>query len=171
MALVACRECHASISTTATACPHCGAKPGTDAHTRAGITVLAIAGLAALIWFFSPSGSPPPRPAPQTTAQPPAASAPPADPEQLRNAKRFDLAFDATKAIRAAMRDPASTTFEYVGVNQSGTAACIEYRSRNGFGGMNKESAVYAAGKLTRSTPALIKAHCTGLLDYRHAAQ
>lgn len=55
---------------------------------------------------------------------------------------RFDLAFDSAKAIRQVMREPASLQWISIGVNNDGTVACLTYRARNGFGGMNIERAV-----------------------------
>jgi hypothetical protein len=46
-------------------------------------------------------------------------------------------------------------------VNDSGSVVCLTYRSRNGFGGMNREFAVYAAGKPSQSVAAWNK-HCAG---------
>lgn len=81
------------------------------------------------------------------------------------------MAHDVTRAIRKSMRDPDSTVFETVGVSADATVACVQYRSRNGFGGMNREAAIYIAGSIKRASKALIDKHCLHLADYLSAAQ
>lgn len=166
MAMTSCRECGKPVSTTAKACPHCGAGLGPDAHTKAGTTVLTLIGIVVAVVLVGRCASSTSPSKPAVAPEDPAAAK-----ERAMETARFDLAYDVAKAVRKSMRDPDSTVFEVMGVNTSATVACAEYRSRNGFGGMNREQVVYANGTLQRGTKALIAKHCTNLKDYLSAAQ
>ena len=75
----------------------------------------------------------------QAPAAAPAASAPKA---QTAEDARFDLAFHSAKAVKSALRDPSSVRWDFVGVNDAGTVACIKYHAKNGFGGYGASFAV-----------------------------
>jgi hypothetical protein len=60
---------------------------------------------------------------------------------------RIGFARDATEGLRNSMRDPQSLTVESLGVNKDANLACIEYRAKNGFGGMNRGFAVVQNGR------------------------
>ncbi|MCU4120942.1 hypothetical protein [Variovorax sp. N23] len=83
--------------------------------------------------------------------------------EQAKGDARFDLAFASAKAVKSTLRDPDSLKWEFIGVNDDATVACLKYRAKNGFGGMNGEFAVIANGKATRSA-ADWKKHCSAPL-------
>ena len=163
MALVACRECGKQVSTEAAACPSCGAKPPADSISRASILKWILAAIIVIPMVRCIADDKP---------------KPPVDPgaaalQKQRAAaeeKQFSIAYDVTKAIRKSMRDPSSTVFEVVGVNADATVVCVEYRSRNGFGGMNREAAIYVGGNIKKATKALIDKHCVGLSDQKAAA-
>jgi hypothetical protein len=78
-----------------------------------------------------------------------------------RFSKQAAFAWAVTQMVKDAMRDPTSFVVEEALVNDAGTVACLTFRSRNGFGGMNREFAVYAAGKLSQSG-AIWNKHCAG---------
>lgn len=59
---------------------------------------------------------------------------------------RIGFARQVNEALQKSMRDPQSLTVESLMVNKNGTVACIEYRARNGFGGMNRSFAVLENG-------------------------
>lgn len=61
--------------------------------------------------------------------------------------KRQAAAYAAAKVLRQAMRDPDSFVIESASVSEDASLVCVEYRSRNGFGGMNREFAVFNNGK------------------------
>jgi hypothetical protein len=83
--------------------------------------------------------------------------------------KRFRVAVALLKSVKSSLRDPESFAVEYVGVNEDATVACVEYRAKNGFGGMNKELAVYAKNNISQ-TPESWNKHCTtNLYDMKHA--
>jgi hypothetical protein len=82
---------------------------------------------------------------------------------------RFRVAVALLKSVKTNLRDPESFSVEYVGVNEDATVACVEYRAKNGFGGMNKEFAVYAKNNISQ-TPESWNKYCrTNLYDMKHA--
>jgi hypothetical protein len=165
MALIKCRECGGEVSTEANNCPKCGAavSKGTSRFT---ILVGGAFAIAVGSCIFQGDKAPEsaavnaqqPTMTPATLAAQAAANA-----AKARETARFDLAFDAAKAIKAAMRDPDSLKWESIGVNEDGTVACLKYRARNGFGGMNSEFAVVANNAATRKMSDW-KKYCTGPL-------
>lgn len=84
---------------------------------------------------------------------------------------RIIQAVAATRALKASLRDPDSVRWDSVLVNEDGTVACIEYRARNGFGGMNREFVVFTSNTATQSAAAWNK-RCANkqMHDMRSAA-
>lgn len=62
-------------------------------------------------------------------------------------------------SIKKTMRDPDSLVWESIRANDDASVICVEYRARNGFGGMNREFAVYANSKVSQKPTAWNK-HC-----------
>lgn len=143
MSLMICPECKKEISNQADACPYCGAKPslGKAGKYIAGALILAI------IWglYTSPQK-------PEKTPEEIAAT-------KAENA-RFSTAKAMSKDIQSALRDPESLKFDTMAVNTDSTVACASYRAKNGFGGMNREIAVYANGTMSNSQKSWDK-HCS----------
>lgn len=77
--------------------------------------------------------------------------------------QRARAAAASMTALRDTLRDPDSLRWETVTTDQSGNLVCMEYRARNGFGGVNREFAVMAKGRLAR-TPAVWNAQCVRAL-------
>lgn len=132
MALGPCRECAASISDTAAACPACGApviKPPpkmTRLDTAKMWFVLITLALAG-VWFIHYKINDYPAPV---------AAALPANPDE-------DAAYGALHAARsavpAAMREPATAVLRNIIVVKSPAGVmqvCGEVNGKNGFGGM-----------------------------------
>ena len=65
--------------------------------------------------------------------------------------RRERAAYAGVIVLKSAMRNPDSFILESVYVSDAG-AACIEYRAQNGFGGMNRESAVIGNGRAATSS-------------------
>lgn len=159
MALVACRECGEQISTEAKLCPKCGVTKPQPKSKKTGIgTWLVVIFLALgvgplLIAAFNadPTASP-------------ATSAKAETPEQklAREArdKQIVVAMTAAKTIKNNLRDPDSLKWEDARANADGSVLCLEYRAKNGFGGMNRTKAAYLNGKYTETTNAWNK-NCT----------
>ena len=64
---------------------------------------------------------------------------------------KFKTVVGAMIFIKRAARDPDSVVWDYAGANKPGTAFCIEYRARNGFGGFNREHAVFTNAGISQS--------------------
>lgn len=118
MAIVKCKECGAKVSTTAKACPKCGAPEFIDTTPKRPSRIVKYGGLfvggtilAAAI-FGNHSGS--------TDANVTAARA-------------------AADSIRAIARDPDSVKIERMLITPDGATKCVQYQAKNGFGGTNRE--------------------------------
>ena len=173
MALLKCKECNASVSSEAKACPGCGAAPPKSMSRLQVLFVGAcLIGIAAAV---SQQSSSTPTPAAKSlTADEVAYKAKEAAFEVAEAAKdkeRAGFAARSFAAVMSALRDPDSAKFTYVGVNDAATVACLQYRARNGFGGMNQDIAVIANNKAT-SKAADWKRYCSGpLRDMLAAAE
>ena len=99
----------------------------------------------------------------------PAPLAAPAPVKQTAQDARIDFVFDATKAVRAAMRNPESLKWEAVQVNDDATIACLQYRAQNGFGGMNRESVVVVNNAVSKK-PGDVKKYCSNPMHDEIAA-
>lgn len=101
-----------------------------------------------------------------------AAPPPPKTPEELVKeaaALRLDRARDKTvlfaKAVKDGLRDPDSVVWESVSADQDAEIICIEYRAKNGFGGMNREFVLTANGKTSQKVKDWNKKCLEGLND------
>ena len=139
MALIKCGECGSTASTSAKACPGCGAGAKAMRKGRSrwpttrrgwallGFTGLMVAGAASSMI----GGSPPPQ---LKTA------------EDLASDKRNHAAYAAAAAIKRSLRETDSAIFEKVRVDDAAETVCIVYRARNGFGGMGIGHVLYHSG-------------------------
>ena len=141
MPLVDCRECGEKVSTEASSCPKCGAKVRKPKKSRAvwyALGVIMIVGIAA-------------QKITQTAEIERTASLSPEqkaaeEKKKSMSVARTVAAKSAAQALKKAARDPDSLKIETVRVSEDAAAICVEYRARNGFGGMNKELMVYLGG-------------------------
>lgn len=86
--------------------------------------------------------------------------------------KREAAGYAAAKVLRQMMRDPDSFVVESASVSEDAQLVCIEYRSRNGFGGMNREFAAFRNGKPYLKDAGVWNKHCTQrLFDATAAAK
>lgn len=95
------------------------------------------------------------------------------DPAQVAKAAEYTKAVDQKKELafrkvvvilrelKRAQRDPDSLVWEDIAANEDASIMCIQYRSRNGFGGMNKSLLVVANRKASDKSKAWNK-HCAG---------
>lgn len=114
MTIASCTECGKPVSTEASACPHCGAKP--PQKTSKLTIVIGLLMLVGLVIAFGNGGQPAP-----------AAAAP--DPQKVLN---FRQAVGTLDYVKGAMKNPKS--FELVSlVRVDGPAMCVEYRGTNSF--------------------------------------
>jgi hypothetical protein len=125
MALITCHECEQQVSSAATACPHCGAKP--KKKVGAG-GVLLIVVLCVIAYNLASGVDPAP------TAQPTAAS---------RKADyELNAAIAAGRVLKHGAKDPSSFKMESFLIFPGG-AACYEYRAKNSFGAVVPAQAVF----------------------------
>lgn len=150
MALTPCRECGKDMSTDARACPHCGAKP----PYRPSLAFILIAGLLvvfgvkAAIESSRPAYQPPPKTAEQAA-------------EDAAEQRRHLAVAIAAKKLKDALREPESVEWLYMGADDAADVVCLQYRARNGFGGMAVETMTITAQEAGPQA-ALWNRHCTG---------
>lgn len=151
MAIVKCHECGADVSTEAKACPKCGAKVKRPASRTKKllyslVAVVVVAGVVAQ----------------QQNPEKRAAEAAARDGQvaQLQAGRA------AMNALKSSLRDPDSMKLDAVRVSDDRQIVCIEYRARNGFGGVNRSMAVFVDRK-QQATDAAWNKHCLKpMLDY-----
>lgn len=137
MAMIACHECKALISSTAAACPQCGAK----AKKKTSVVAMLVAGMFAIGvggMIYS-------------SAQTPAVQKPVKTAEQIKAEKEKEAQFQAdalkVRALKASLKNPAS--FELVSVVRlnDGTL-CLTYRATNSFNAIiTEQKAITVASK------------------------
>lgn len=136
MALKKCGECGGQVSSEAKSCPHCGAK---RRKSVGPVGIMVVCGLGIL---FVSAAIDEPSPPPTLTAEERAA--------KEADDARFNLAFAVAKGIKTTLREPDSMKLEGLWTNEKADLACIEYRAKNGFGGMNLERVVFYNKQLTK---------------------
>lgn len=139
MPLITCSECGASASTSAKACPGCGAGAkfmrrgkGPWPTTKRGWIVLGFLGLFLLSALMTMVGG---TQTPKLKSQ-----------ADILADQRNRAAYNAVTAVTKSLRDPDSVTFRSVLVDEQGTTACVLYHARNGFGGMGAGHMVFLHG-------------------------
>jgi hypothetical protein len=160
MSLTKCRECGKDVSTEAKSCPSCGAKP----PKPTSVFTLIAGG----IFIFFVGG--------MVVSSNEREKKPALTPEQAATKAKEEAAFQITvlavKAVKKALRDPESITWESICANDDASIICIEYRARNGCGGLNKEVAIFTNGKVSQRAETWNK-HCTkplqNMIHARHA--
>jgi len=155
VALKPCAECGARISTQAEACPHCGAKPrATMGPVRR--LILGLIAVSIAVSVFSSKGND------EAIEKPvPIVKTPEQVAEEAASRSRSERAIFVVTALKHGLRDPDSVKWQSIYVNNDASVVCVEYRAKNGFGGLNFEQTVYAKGKFsTASKP--WNYHCAG---------
>lgn len=157
MALKECHECKGQVSGEAKTCPHCGAKQ----KKSVGIFGILVAiGFIAVLVNVAGNEQRHVAKTPEERAAEAAAD------HRVRQAVRIGT------ALKSSLRDPGSLEFESIRTNDDATLVCLQYRAKNGFGGTNKEIAVYRNGNGTKSAEAWNK-YCTArlwdVIEARHA--
>ena len=67
--------------------------------------------------------------------------------EQSKDNKRILYAAAAISGLQSGLREPDSLQVDSIMVDENAMVACIEYRAKNGFGGVNKDSITIKDGK------------------------
>lgn len=184
MAMVRCPECRKQISALAATCPHCGVSAADRTRIKAdadmaaararagcgkfllysfGAIVIGMIGLSVIGGMLERSMTPEERAARAKADQEErAAEAVRKQEEDARRAienRRQGAAMATAAVIKQALRDPSSVVWHQMLVSDDASVICVEYGARNGFGGMNRELVVVAAGKVQQSAKAWA-AHC-----------
>lgn len=155
MALKPCAECGARISTEAEACPHCGAKPRATMGP-VGRVILGLIAVSVGISVFSSGGNDKPEEKPALPVKTPEQIA-----SEAAEKSRSQRAIFVVTALRHGLRDPDSVKWESVSVSDDASVVCVEYRAKNGFGGVNFEQTVYTKGKFSTAAKPWNR-HCAG---------
>ncbi len=101
----------------------------------------------------------------QTPVQAPAAPSASPSVENTDKLSRERVATEVGKAIKASVNDPDSLAIDKGLADDKGDLVCVEFRARNGFGGMVREMVAYRKGVPTTS-PKFWNGHCrTELFD------
>lgn len=140
MPLVKCHECGNEISTEAKTCPKCGAKVKKPVSRVTMLIVIAL-GIAFVGVSIQESGKSPEQKAAEEA-------------EINASHHRYERGREAARAIKSALKNPSSAQWHTVLSNKDGSLICIEYGAQNGFGGMNREHAVFLAGKASQAAKA-----------------
>ena len=150
MALVKCSECSKEISSDASKCPLCCAKQ----NKKVGIVgiVVAVALLALVVKASLRTSTPDSRTLEQIAAAAVADKA---------HSDRMSASAIALRTIKMSLRDPDSVKWASVSASKDATIVCVEYRAKNGFGGMNLEYAT-AVGVVVSTKPEAWNKHCIG---------
>lgn len=172
MAIGKCRECGKEASSEAKACPHCGASSPVSTGNSLLKFAIVFVGVVVVVNLALESEKPaastnrPSAAAPETDEQRDARLQREADlrAEKARKEYAFQKTVAAANALKRSLRDPASLVWESIRTNEEATVICLEYRARNGFGGMNKEFVVIADGNTSQKAAAWNK-HCTRQLQ------
>ena len=72
------------------------------------------------------------------------------------------LIVGAGQALKAAARDPDSLVIENAVARSDGKAVCINYRARNGFGGMNRDAVGFDGAGRPHHSADWMRARCKG---------
>jgi len=144
MALITCTECGTEVSTSAKACPKCGASPKAMGKQkkqigRTGKIVIGAIALGMAALAITAQNAPVPV---QTEAE--------AMAERL-NLLRIKSGMAAAVALKRSLRNPDSVTYEMIRSNEDGSLICILYRAQNGFGGMNRGNMAFIDDEPTDS--------------------
>lgn len=143
MAMTKCKECGAEISTTAKACPHCGAKQRRTSLLTMALAVVLIPSCIAGIWTSTTNSD---KRAQDQRAAEAAKSPEQRAAEQTRKAAEeaeFQRAVVAAKTVKSGMKNPASFELSGAGVTPKG-AICLQYRGTNSFNAVVPGYAVLA---------------------------
>jgi DNA-directed RNA polymerase subunit RPC12/RpoP len=168
MALMKCLECGGDVSSEAQSCPHCGVlvKKPKPPMSRAKKLALCAVGLFVLSVVYQTDQS-----AQRKAARTPEQVA--ADEkEAAQEAVRVGAVRVAVDQLRKSLRDPDSLVVESARAAADPVLVCIEYRAKNGFGGMNKEFVVFTGKKAYPGNAAVWNKSCLGALrDYTQAVR
>lgn len=167
MALITCNECGKQISNEARACPGCGAKIPKKVGPI-GIVFAVIIGLAMFQCTMQSEKSKDEKAAIQAAKSPEQIKR--ETEEKAAEELRFQKTVIFLNGLKKSARNPQTFKTESIAANHDASVICVEFRAQNGFGGINKEFAVYAKGKASQDAKVWNK-RCVdqSLIDMNHA--
>lgn len=168
-----CRECGKSASEDAKSCPHCGvSNPVQPSNKNVLIGIGFIVSLIVLGKLISSAFDAPQvqaTPTPEEVQRQAEAARIAAQEEEL-----FQHTASAVRAVKASLRDPESVVWESIRTDRAASVVCIQYRAKNGFGGMTRETALVTGREIFHSDAAY-KKFCTpdlvDMIKVRHAVR
>lgn len=156
MALIACHECGAKVSSAAKVCPGCGVKP----KKPTSVTTWIIGGVVLSVILYNIATAPP---EPEAKIKTPAEIA-----QEAAEEKQFQTVVGMLQGLKSVMKDPASFELVSAMLTPAGTL-CVTYTATNSFNA--RTTGIYA---LTRTTASDSAEDWNTLCsvpgkDYRHA--
>ena len=146
MALIKCKECSNEVSDSAKKCPHCGAKLKMGFIAKFFLFLLMMFFVGSFLAGLSQ----------QRKSDELAKMTVEERKVYEENKKKEDEAFQKVVlviySIKKSLRDPKSLEFETIFADDMASIVCVQYRARNGFGGMNSEIAVAFDNKISKET-------------------
>lgn len=140
MALIKCKECGAKVSTTAKACPQCGASAPKQTSGCAWIALIFF-GIPMIAGIAYQASTGPARKAEEAAkeAQRVAALSPEQKAEELRNSRVYSGKSACRINAKEVMKDPSSAEFVGYGSATASTdgstvSVPVTYRAKNSFG-------------------------------------
>lgn len=178
MALVQCKECGNQISDEAEKCPQCGKKQSSwNGWKTLGVVVLILFVMSAINQCmdsnrkenaqkvekaYLDSLTPDQR---EAELKKRADAKAMEDKKKQADNKRSAYAYLAFKSVKEAVNDRDSLKVEWVGVNEAGTVACVDYRAKNAYGGYVRGTATFINGKPSQAA-GVWNANCTAKSFY-----
>lgn len=142
--MATCAGCGLSVQNKVSACPHCGATPKSPIGTAT--IAVAVLGGALVLANFASLVAPDAKPEAARGAPVAIAAKPTPDPA---SESRVRQALVVATLIKTGLRDPESVSWQHIRANDDASVVCLEYRARNGFGGLKLERTTYAGGRLS----------------------
>jgi DNA-directed RNA polymerase subunit RPC12/RpoP len=143
MALMKCSECGNDVSSEAKSCPHCGAKVKKPKAPMSLVKKLGILAAVLFVWSVVRQASQDEERRAARTPEQVAAD----KKEAAQEVARSSAVQIAVDQLRKSVRDPDSLVIESARASADPVLVCIEYRAKNGFGGMSKEFVVFTEKK------------------------
>jgi hypothetical protein len=160
MTMITCEECKKEISDQAESCPHCGmVRP--KKPSGCFVVVLAVIIFAVISAVYRSNTAP---------------DVPAKTPFQIEQEAATERTFQAVvavlQAIKKSAREPDSIAWSEIIANNSGTVICVDYRGKNGFGGVSSEQVVVVSGEIKQGKKDWNR-HCVGssMVQMKHAAR
>lgn len=145
MSLSQCHECGQPMSSSAKACPHCGAAP----KYRPSVGFIVVAGLLLVFGIKSVIDSPDTTPPPEKTQA------------EKDSDWRYQMAGAVVLDLKKRLREPSSLEIIDLYSDDKATTVCLKYRARNGFGGYSIDYLILTENQ-SHADVAAWNRHCTG---------